>query len=228
MKQIKLQKLLLPENVSQDYQAVWDKFKSMRAVQQLYSMDDNNAISECFRLMVKQAGAKTAPRFNVASFSPLPFYVKGVKTYTNKMNLFKHLRLERQIRNVEYSPVPYLCAAYGVKYTFVAQFSTMRFDLNYLINSAWKDLLFTKEVPLALSRTYPGSKKARHVVAMDKLRQLDYYIAYTDKHTSLGVYRHKEKLILRYDVTPNNVIPMYKNLDAQLKKNWRLCTGALI
>lgn len=208
-----------PKDVSEDFVPVWEAFLKMRAVSQLRVLENaEDAVPECFRILLNQAGAKIQLQHTVNEFVKLPELIRRLKKFAVRGNILDHMRVTKHSQTLAYTSAEPVCAIYNPTFVGILVLQPQRFTLSYLIERMQGLVYKTMPYPLASKMPNGDPKKQRKLNA---LKDSDYWVAFDAPDLKIMMARTDKELVVKYEIKPRVIVPMYAKIDGSLKAIWR-------
>lgn len=205
----------LPVGIDEGYQPVWDEFNRMVAVSQLRGFADESCVSECFRLLLAQTGARCKARMKTDDYVTFKPGMTRIRTWFRKYALQRNLKVKKHTKSIRYEASDLICVALNPTLEGTVIFTCGPFGIKYVLNSldnrAWRSR------PMQLSELdYLGKPKRFQPVS--KLKPKDYHCIFEEDGFEVHMARLETELVLKYRITPTKAVPTYKSLDRDLNR----------
>lgn len=212
----------IPNDINKTYKAVWTDIMKTRPWRELSRILAYEGISDCFRMLLQEAGTVQPVKHNVAKF--VKFEDRQVRRYFTK--LYKPLfKVNRPKSRVEYEDSAVTFSALTVNMQVEALLtSVLKSDL-YSSNfydpteEALKQLdgLAWRVRPVKLSK-FDYSGKPRRFKRYSNIQDKDFHFIYSEKNFEAYAARSEEGLVLRINLFGVKAAPKYKRFDIELKR----------
>ena len=218
--------LKMPTDVEPEFAGSWEAFLELPTVEKM----EPTLRSECFRILLKQAGVKIKTLKKVKDFFTVnKLYAEFSKTLTSKF-LLTHLKPVRHSYEFIIDATQLTNLVHGVTVKGQVKLKAQRFDLDYLIRRM-VDVKVLKEFPEALkldSRkvTKDGKQVTTYTdrcpATIDRVKPWDEVTVVVNNRMKITIARLKGGyLAMKYEVYFVTEMPLYPNLKNELLALWR-------
>lgn len=213
----------LPDGIQEGYQPVWDEFLNMKAAQQIRKESSQACMEDCFREVLRQAGAKAPTKRKTKDYVDFKRPLESIRTWWNKAGLNKLVTVHKSTILITYQANPHVCAAINVNMTgtLVLRPSRLRvLNGNSEVLARLDGIAWRTRPKQLLNRNSRGEEI--RLPTANVLKPKDYYCVSVTDTWSLYMARTKTEILVKFTCKGAKVAPLVKSFDrdlSQIKRN---------
>ncbi|MND59766.1 hypothetical protein D3C80_509690 [compost metagenome] len=216
----------IPSDINTDFKEAWEAFTELPATKKL----DEKVLSECFRILLTQAGSRTKCLYSLRNFFSVN---KRYTEFSNALHskfLLYHLVPQKHTFDIEIESDDLTNVAKRFIVRGNARLKAQRFSLNHLLDRM-ASIKVLKEVPKSLKLTASKATKDgkattvykdRHPSKVRDVKEWDKVSVALGRDYKISIARLKsDNLAMFYEVYFDVELPNYPDLKQTLFAVWR-------